>query len=219
MTNARVRIEDIVKAFLFKNKLSDDDYFIYLEHAYDVVRNLRLFHDKYHSSLELTTDSLSSADLPQDLLKVIKVYNEYEGRMWIFTEKKDMYIKDPPTDYRDDQIYGFGGRGAINPYYYKIDWSERKIYIDGLGANETFYIDYLGTGISETTELDDSARDVVDTYLRWKYAEINNMSPTERRERERIYTNALLMFRRLNIPTSTQMKDKLRSLYSQVIQR
>ena len=221
MTNALVSLRDIVKTFLFKYKLSDEDYFLYTEHAYDLVRNINLYHGATFAFDKLTTDSIGSASLPDDLVREIRVYTEYEGRDWTFTKKDDMFIRDltAEPEYVSDQIYGLGGRGSINPYYYRIDWSNRKIYIDGLGAGADFYIDYMAKGISSDMLLDDAVRSVLDAYLRWKYAEINNMSPTERRERERLYREEILMYRRLNIPSIEEMQDTFRSLYSQVIQR
>jgi len=221
MTSALINIKNIVRKFLFKYKISDDDYIIYLEHAYDMVRNLSLFHSKYFNTEKLTTDSIGSAALPDDLLEITKVFNNYNGRMWTFTEKNDMFIQDltGEANYPDDQVFGFGARGAINPYYYKVDWANRRIYIDGLGAGAEFYINYIGTGITADTTVPASANEVFDNYLKWRYAEINKMSVTERRERERNYNNSLLMFRRTFIPSAEVMADTFRSLYSQVPQR
>ena len=224
--NATKTIKDIVKTWAFKYKISKDDTLLYLEHGYDCFRSLHLQHDRLFKETKLTTNSLGIVSLPDDCVEVISLYIPWEGRKWTFTRKKDWVstTTDGSFDsdygegqgYTDDWRVGYGAHGGNNDYYYDINWSDRLITVDNF-LSDTFTLAYVSTGVNLTasTYAPINSINVFDTYLTWKKAEIDGASINERRDKERLYTDALKMFRLQNRPTYDEFRDQILALYSQ----
>lgn len=233
-TNATISIQNIVDRFLFKYKISKDDYFLFQEHAYDCTRDLNLFHGKFFSTSRITTDSLGRADMPDDCEDVISLSQPWNGMKWTFTRRPDMSISftgagsTVDDDFgtgeglgiADDRTFGYGAHGGVNHYYWKDDWRNRKIYIDSL-LSDDFLLTYISSGISLTisTVVPAKATFVYDAFLRWKQSEFDMMPYTEQNMRKDSYDDAIMMLRKTNMPGAIEFKDILRQLTVQSIIR
>jgi len=226
-TNATITIQDVVKRFLFKYKISKDDYFMFQEHAYDCFRDLNLFHSKFFSSSRITTSALGAGDMPDDCEEIINLSQPWNGMMWTFTRRPDMAISftgagDTADDdfgtgeglgITEDTRTGYGSHGGVNYYYWKEDWKTRKIYIDSL-LSDDFLLTYIGSGINLTavTYVPTKTTFVFDAFLRWKQSEFDMMPYTEQNMRKASYDEAIMMLRRTNIPGAVEFGDEIRKL-------
>ena len=233
-TNATLTIQNIVKRFLLKYKISRNDYFLFQEHAYDCTRDLNLFHGKFFSTSRITTSSLGIADMPDDCEEIINLSQPWNGMMWTFTRRSDMAISftgagsTADDDFgtgeglgiTEDMRAGYGAHGGVNYYYWKDDWKNRKIYIDSL-LSDDFLLTYIGSGIDLTAATVVPAKTILvyDAYLRWKQSEFDMMPYTEQNMRKASYDEAIAMLRRTNMPGAVEFKDTLRKLTVQTIQR
>lgn len=116
----------------------------------------------------------------------------------------------------DYKTTDYGARGGNNTYYYLPDWKRRKIFLNGI-PTDTVILQYISSGLSLTgdTYVPAQAAPVVDAYLRWMQADIDGGGINERRDRERVYKEALMMFRRTILPSAQQFKDALLSITTQ----
>ncbi len=233
-TNATLTIQDIVKRFLLKYKISKDDYFLFQEHAYDCTRDLNLFHGRFFSTSRITTSSLGIGDMPDDCEEIISLSQPWNGMEWTFTRRPDMSISftgdgDTADDdfgtgeglgINDEKSVGYGAHGAVNYYYWRDDWANRKIYVDSL-LSDDFLLTYISSGINLTTATTVPAKTifVYDAFLRWKQSEFDMMPYTEQNMRKASYDEAIKMLRRTNMPGAVEFKDILRNLTIQAPQR
>lgn len=212
-------IGDITKLWAFKYRVPELDMLLYLEHAYDCYRSLNLYSGRIIKETKLTTNNLGVQTLPVDCIDVIGPYIPWQGRKWFFRHVKDWVTTQTSgaydtsygegAPYTQDMAYGYGAHGGLNDYRYNINWDDRTITIDGF-LNEQFTLAYISTGIhtDATTSAPVDSIPVFDTYLTWKKSEIDRKSINERRDKERLYLDALRMFRLRNRPSFKEFRDK-----------
>ena len=220
--DAITTVGKIVDRFLFKYKLSKEDYAIYREHAYDLVRTINMFHNNYAQEIELTITSPGYISMPVDLIDPVYVYYTADKDMWPLTRRDDLVITgENAIGETKNYGMGYGTAGGRNIGYWRADWDNRLIYIDGLDVGEKVILSYISTGISTDAEtlVPIEQEEVFDTYLRLQQGKIERMPYTEQKLRQDDFDNALNKYRRLHIGSIGELKDAIMSHYGQAPKR
>jgi len=218
-----ISIEQAVTRYLFKYKRMVEDYPIYLEHAGDCLREFMTYDSKEYCSEKVAVSSLGIIEMPNDLLAFKGVYVAKDGEWWSFTERPDKVNTTTETGGVEthDSTFGegvnvkdgisttYGARGAVNEYYYMIDWKARRIFCDGI-VSDTVLLKYVSSGInfSGTTYIPEYLIEVHDPYLRWMECFWIDKYLRFAREREQNFVNARIKVRnRLNALSKEQWQD------------
>ena len=202
--NALVSIEEAVTRYLLKYRKPQDDYVIYTEHACNCVRDFQLHDGHSLRSEKIAVDALGIVELPDDCVMVHDVCVAYRGEWWSFTERPDMVntttlsggSETHDADFGegvtllDNKTYTYGSKGAVNDYYYKLDWKARRIFCDGI-ISDTVLLKYVSNGINADgdTYIPEMVTPMLDTYLLWKETYWLTELVRERQARERDYMN------------------------------
>jgi hypothetical protein len=223
-TTALIELKKVVDRFVFKYKLPDEDFINYFEHAADCVRELSIHAISSYKDVPLTTTALGILTMPTDMLSLIGVALAYKGQMWYFTEDQYMIIRTDaddqmPTDY-DSTWASYGVTGAKNLFYFRVDWSERLIYIDGAESTEV-RLQYLSSGLnlSAATTVPAIANPAIDAYLRLMQGEIDGKSINEQLKRRRTYEDEFRLLKLQSLPALREIRDYFLSMTTQAIQR
>jgi hypothetical protein len=226
-TNALIDIETVVSRYLFKYKLPTDDAFIYTEHACDAYRNFRLYDSDQVVTAKVTINANKWIDMPSDMQTFVDLCTPIGGEWWSFTEKR--YIVNTTTftglvEGRDEDVgegadivlprtTGYAATGGVNDYNYTLDWSARRIYIDGM-ESATVVLLYTSSGIEVTgvTQVPDMLIPLFDTYMKWKSSYWLPELVRERGALEKDFTNTRLSLRNLiNSMNYNQWRDLILS--------
>ena len=222
-TNALISIEEVTTRYLLKYKKTNDDYTIYLEHICNCVRDFQLHDSHSFRSEKVSVDSLGIIELPDDCVRVHDICVAYRGEWWSFTERPDMVnttttvglVETQDSDFGegvallDNKTYTYGAKGAVNAYYYKLDWNERRIFCDGI-KSDTVLLKYVSNGINADgdTYIPEMITPVLDAYLLWRETYWLPELIRERQAREKDYHNERLRLRNLlNGMTISRWKD------------
>jgi len=216
-------IEGICTDFLLKYKRPQEDYILYLTHATDCLREFMTYDSREFKTEKVSVDSLGIIEMPSDMIGFREVGVAKNGEWWSFTERPDMVntttttggVEGHDDDFgegvalRDAVTYDYNARGAVNDYYYMIDWKARRIFCDGI-VSDTVVLKYVSSGInlSGTTYVPIVLTPVVDTYLKWQESFWLPNLARERELRRQDYVNARMQVRSfLNKLTAAQLKD------------
>lgn len=224
-TSALRDIEGLTTDFLLKYKRPQEDYILYVTHACDCLREFMTYDNRGFKSEKVTVDSLGIVEMPSDMLdygfKDICVAKN--GEWWSFTERADMVNTTTTTGGVEghDSTFGEGvalkdnvtdtlaARGAVNEYYYILDWKARRIFLDGI-VSDTVLLKYISSGITltGTTYVPIILTPVVDTYLKWQESFWLTDKVRERESLKQDYVNARLQLRGyMNKLTTSQLYD------------
>jgi len=168
-----IGIRQVVDNFIFKYKLPSDDASLYFEHACNCYRNLRVKHGSGVTTEEVTVDANGIITMPSSLISFIRLGVYRNDELWSFTERPlmDRTVDSPanPPEILDNLKASYGAKGAVNKYYYAIDWDGRRIFCEGI-CSDTAIIQYVGSGIDTTADtlIPELAVDVIEAYLLWK---------------------------------------------------
>jgi len=210
-SSAVIKIGDIVDAFLLKRELPLSRYVPMLEYAFDCFRAHVAFTSRLYYRKTMTTDVNGTLTMPDDMVDFIGIALASDTSLWYFTENSKLNI-DAVTAVKDidDDLegQGYGGRGGINDYYYKIDWTGRKIYTDGAEAQSVMLF-YISTGVrtDEETLVDASLVPMIDSYLYMRLAENDDKSINEIDRRRVAYEREVSMANRYKLPPLKQVRD------------
>lgn len=227
-TAAVVELAKIVERFLFKWKLPKDDYVNYYEHAADCVRELNIHDIPSFVEVETSVNSLGFISMPSDMIDFISVGLLWMGELWTFTERRYMVYTDfgdssttKPTDHEYGQ-YGYAGTGGKNEFYFKLDWKNRKIMIDG-AESEDVILWYKSSGLStdggSNVTVPVICNATIDAYLYLKYGEFEEKSINELLRRQRLYEQQLELLRVQSIPGINELYDYFLKMTTQAILR
>ncbi len=196
---ATVSIQKIVKRFVFKYKINEDDFANYLEHAIDCFRDLNISHLSYLSQANLTLDSVGKVSFPADMIDFVALGEVKDDVFYTFMQSTDLNV--PTTAVS-------AATGDWNKYFYYLDWVNRYIYCQTLSL-ETVTLRYISSGISTTAEtfVPIQTTQVIDAYLRWMESLMNGSNSWEQNTREANYDKAILRLRYQQLPTLEQFKD------------
>ena len=234
-TNALVALEDVVTRYLLKYKKSTEDYTIYAEHAANCIRDFQVYDGVKYRSEKVTVSALGIIEMPTDLITLGGISVARNGEWWSFTERPKMVNTTTTTDdveghdsdfgegetLKDNKTYTYGAKGAVNAYYYAVDWDARRIFCDGI-VSDTVLLKYVSSGIdtSEDTYIPEMLTPVVDNYLLWKETYWIPALVRERPLREKDYNNERLKVRNvLRAMTADQWRDILWGSFTQVPKR
>ena len=210
-SSAVIKIGDIVDAFLLKRELQMSRYAPMLEYAFDCFRAHVAFTSRLYYRKTMTTDANGTLTMPEDMVDFIGIAPASDASLWYFTENGSLNM-DAVTAVKDidDELQGqgYGGRGGINDYYYKIDWAGRKIYTDGAEAQSVILF-YISTGIRTDSEtlVDVSLVPVVDAYLYMRLGENDEKSINEIERRRVAYEREVSIANRYKMPPLKQVRD------------
>lgn len=210
-SSAVIKIGDIVDAFLLKRELPLSRAVPMLEHAFDCFRQHVAFTSRLYYRKAMTTDVNGVLTMPDDMVDFIGLALAADASLWYFTENGKLNV-DAVTaakDIDDDsEGQGYAGRGGINDYYYKIDWTARKIYTDGAEA-QSVVLFYISTGIrtDEETLVDTSLVPVIDAYLYMRLGENDEKSINEIERRRVAYEREVSIANRYKMPPLKQVRD------------
>ena len=196
---ATVALQTIVKRFILKYKIYEDDYINYLEHAVDCFRDLNISHLSYFKQADLTLDAVGKVSFPNDMIDFIALGVVRDDVFYTFVQSTDLSI---PTS-----VSSYDG-SAWNKYFYYLDWPGRQIYCQSL-PTETVTIRYISSGINSGAEtmVPVQCTQVVDAYLRWKQAQMDGAGLGEQQIREVNYVNEVRHLQWQQLPTLEQFKD------------
>jgi hypothetical protein len=222
-SSAVLKIGDIVDAFLLKRELPMSRYVPMLEHAFDCFRQHVAFTSRLYYRKTITTDVNGTITMPDDMVDFIGLALSADTSLWYFTENGSLNV-DAVTAVKDiddeNESLGYGGRGGINDYYYKIDWAGRKIYTDGAEA-QSVVLFYISTGIRTDSEtlVDISLASVIDSYMYMRLAELDEKSINEIERRRQAYEREVSIANRYKLPPLKQVRDAILKLTTQGIVR
>lgn len=196
---ATVALQTIVKRFILKYKIYEDDYINYLEHAVDCFRDLNISHLSYFKQADLTLDAVGKVSFPNDMIDFIALGVIRDDVFYTFVQSTDLSI---PTS-----VSSYDG-SAWNKYFYYLDWPGRQIYCQSL-PTETVTIRYISSGINSGAEtmVPVQCTQVIDAYLRWKQAQMDGAGLGEQQIREVNYINEVRHLQWQQLPTLEQFKD------------
>lgn len=196
---ATVALQTIVKRFILKYKIYEDDYINYLEHAVDCFRDLNISHLSYFKQADLTLDAVGKVSFPNDMIDFIALGVVRDDVFYTFVQSTDLSI---PTS-----VSSYDG-SAWNKYFYYLDWPGRQIYCQSL-PTETVTIRYISSGINSGAEtmVPVQCTQVIDAYLRWKQAQMDGAGLGEQQIREVNYVNEVRHLQWQQLPTLEQFKD------------
>lgn len=234
-TNARREISIVVDSFLHKYKLTDDDYFCYLEHACNCFRDINLRHRNSLVTAKVSISALGIITMPSDMVGFSNLFVPIDGELWSFTDIPRKVTTTTTTggvegqdseqgegvDVNNKVYWGMGGVGGENSYGRKIRWDERRIYCDGI-KSDTAVLVYTSSGleIGANTYIPADCEDIIDRYLLWKKSEINNEPLNRIAYNEDKYDDAVRKYRiHTWMPTKDEFEDAWNSATIQSIQR
>lgn len=196
---ATVALQTIVKRFILKYKIYEDDYINYLEHAVDCFRDLNISHLSYFKQADLTLDAVGKVSFPNDMIDFIALGVVRDDVFYTFVQSTDLSI---PTS-----VSSYDG-SAWNKYFYYLDWPGRQIYCQSL-PTETVTIRYVSSGVNSGAEtmVPVQCTQVIDAYLRWKQAQMDGAGLGEQQIREVNYVNEVRHLQWQQLPTLEQFKD------------
>jgi len=222
-TNDLILLENIVTDFLLAYKKTTEDYTLYLSHAGRLIRDFHIHDSSKFRTEKITVDAFGIIEMPDDMIKFGDLSVAYNGEWWSFTERRNMVntttttlgVEGQDTDFGEgvDLLDGptttYGSRGAINEYYYMLDWDARRIFCDGI-ISDTVVLKYVSSGISATEDLYVPTMLVlmIESYLLWKETFWIPELIRERESRKRDFDNERLRVRNvLNSMTASQWRD------------
>jgi hypothetical protein len=212
---ALIRIADIVEGFMLKRRVPMNDFTNMLLFAFDCLRNHTPKTSRRYNRATLTANALTGEiSMPEDMVDFIGVALADEATLWEFTENSKLNpdVATANKDASDDnEGRGYGGRGGINDYYYKLDWNERKIYTDGAEGQDVILF-YISTGIrtDEETYVDVMLVPVIEAFLYWRLGELNEEAINEIERRRQDYEREIRL-------VATQKLPPLRAVWDSVL--
>ena len=222
-SNALILIEEVVTRYLFKYKKPTTDYNIYLEHACNIVRKFQVHDGDKFRSEKVSVDASGIIEFPDDCIRVKVPCVAKNGEWWPMTERADMVNTTTMTGLveghdanfgegvalLDSYTYSLAARGAVNSYYYMVDYNARRIFCDGI-ISDTVLLKYVSSGISitENTYIPEMLTPLVDSYLLLKETFWITELARERKSREDDFKNERLEIRNvINGLTASQWQD------------
>jgi len=196
---ATISLQTIVKRFILKYKIFEDDFVNYLEHAADCLRDLNISHLSYYIQANLTLDGVGQVAFPGDMIDHIAIGKIEDDVFYTFMQSTDLAVPSSLTDYT---------ASAWNKYFYFLDWPGRIIYCQSLPMEE-ITVRYISSGISTTAEtvVPVQCTQVIDAYLRWKQAEMDGASLGDLQIRKAFYDEQIRHLQWQQLPTLEQFKD------------
>lgn len=221
---ALVSIGNIVNAFMLKRELPLSKFVPLLEHAFDCVRDHTTHTSRLYSRKTYAVSALGTPlVMPEDMVDFIAIALGDEKTLWKFTENSSMNVDElgPDKDIDDSSdSLGYGGRGGVNDYYYKLDWENRYIYLDGAeGKNVILF--YISTGIRTDSEtmVDVTMTSMINAYLYYRLGELEDESINELDRRNRAYENEVKLVSKHKLPPLNTIRDYFLKLTTQGITR
>lgn len=227
-SDALITIEETVTRFLLKYGKPSTDYTQYMELACQCVQDFHLYDSEKVRTEKVSVNANRWIEMPDDMLRFIDllIYRG-NGVFWSFTMRNDMVNTTTFTglvegrdsdegeavDIPDAVTTTYGAKGAVNDYNYLLDWTARRVYVDGLESDEVV-LKYVSSGISTdaTTEIPAFIVPMIDSYLLWRetYWIKDRDVVKEKPLREREYVNEKLKIRNLiNSMSYSQWMDVL----------
>jgi hypothetical protein len=234
-TNALIPVEEAVTRFLLKYKKPTEDFVSYLEHAGNALREFMIYDSKEYRTVKISVSALGIIEMPVDMIGFKEVAVAKNGEWWAMTEKPDMVntttttagIEGHSTTFgegvaiRNGKTDTYGAKGAINQYYFMLDWKARRIFLDGI-ISDTVLLKYISSGIeiSGTTYMPDMFTNTLDAYLLWKETYWMRDLVRERMPRQQDYVNERLRLRNyINSLTAKQWYDLIWGSFTQTPKR
>jgi hypothetical protein len=196
---ATISLQTIVKRFVLKFKINEDDFVNYLEHAADCLRDLNISHLSYLIQVNLTLDSVGKIAFPTDMIDLIAVGKLEDDVFYTFMQSTDLSV--PTEAYTHSE-------GNWNKYFYYPDWANRILYCQTL-IGEEITLRYVSSGVSTTVEtmVPIQCTQVIDAYLRWMEALMNGATLGDQQIRENNYDKQIRLLQKQQLPTLEQFKD------------
>ncbi len=234
-TTAITEIGKLVDKYIFKYRLPQDDYFLYLQHACDCFRDISMRHSNVVVTAKVSVSALGIIEMPSDMIGFCNLFVPINGEWWSFSKKGRKVTTTTTTggvegqdsnmgegiDVLDDVYWGLGGKGGVNSYYYKIDWAARRIFCDGF-KSDTAVLQYTSSGlvVGGNTYVPQECEATIDAYINWKREMIEPRSMTMLTYLEDKYEAALQKMRIFNfMPSRDEISDAWDSNSSQSVQR
>jgi hypothetical protein len=234
-TNALVTVEQAVTDYLLAFKKTTEDYIIYVRHACTLLTDFMIHTSQEARSEKIAVSALGIIEMPDDLIKLHDVCIPRNGEWWTMTERSGKVNTTTFTGFVEgqDSTFGegvdvkdgitttFGARGAVNDYYYMVDYKARRIFVDGI-KSDTVLIKYVSSGISTTatTYIPILVIPMLEAYLLWKESFWIDKLARERDSRYNDYRNEKLRVRNvINGMTTAQWNDIIWGSFTQTPKR
>lgn len=230
-TGGLVKLADTVDRFMLKYKLPTEDGVLYFEHAADCLRQIMSKHSNTSVTAKISVGSNGIVEMPLDMTGFVNLYVQIGGEFWSFTDRPRMVNTTTGTVGVDEvqdgegivagQTVGYGAKGAVNDYYMRIDFTARRIFLDGF-KSDTAVLVYTTSGlvVGGDTMIPAESTEVIDNYLYWKKSWFDGSNRGEKDSRKRDYYDELQQLRILNfMPTGDMLRDIFYSTMTQAPQR
>jgi len=196
---ATISLQTIVKRFILKFKINEDDFVNYLEHAADCYRDLNISHLSYFTQADLALDSVGKVSFPTDMIDFIALGIIEDDVFYTFVQSTDLSVPSAAVSY---------STGNYNRFFYYLDWPNRVIYCQSL-VSEEVTLRYISSGVSTTAEtmVPIQCTQVIDAYLRWMQSLMDGAGLGEQQLRENNYTTQIRHLQWQQLPTLEQFKD------------
>jgi hypothetical protein len=196
---ATISLQTIVKRFILKYKINEDDFINYLEHAADCFRDLNISHLSYLTQADVILDAVGKVSFPTDMIDFIAIGIVQGDVFYTFMQSPDLNVPASAVSYDS---------GGWNKHFYYPDWVNRVIYCQSL-VSETVTLRYISSGISTTAEtmVPIQCTQVIDAYLRWMQSLMNATGLGEQQLRKANYDESVRHLKWQQLPTMEQFKD------------
>ena len=202
-TNALIKIDEAITRFMLKYEKSTNRFFSYLERACQCYVNFNLYDANIVTYQKVTLDALGKwIDMPDDMIEFKDLVSPINGSFWPASEQDGMVITTTTTGGIEGQdsaqgegvtidqprITGYGAKGGWNKFKYKLDWKQRRIYMD-TAITDYLVLLYVPSGINASgdTQVPLYFLDVIDDYLQWKDAVMDGRVQEEPMREQRYY--------------------------------
>lgn len=222
-TSALIMVEQAVTDFLLANKRSTEDYITYLANALKMLTDFMIHSSNEYRSEKTAVNALGIIEMPNDLIRLKDVCVPRNGEWWTMTERPakvnttttTLGVEGQDTDFgegvavRDGITTTYGALGAVNDYYYTVDYKARRIFCDGI-VSDTVLLQYVSSGINatEATYIPILIVPMLEAYLLWRETFWILQTARERDSRKNDYRDEKLKVRNvLNGLTTNQWRD------------
>lgn len=231
-TDALISINEVVTRFFIKYPDISTRYALALtEHCINCFRDYSIYDSPNVVTEKIDISALGIIEMPDDMIGFNGLFINVQNELWAFTAKDTIVntttytglvegqddhfgeggaITDPKTD-------DYGGVGAVNDYYYTIDWKARRIFCEGI-VSDTVFLRYTTSGVetSGTTYVPEFITPMLDSYMYWKSTYFVDKLRRERDIAERDFTRAEMKIRNLqSAMTYDQWRDLFLSITTQ----
>lgn len=224
---------------IIANVLNDLDggnmahYKKYMQWAIRGYKELKLFALPIATTVRLPVNSdIYSVTMPDDFVNFVAIGIPYNGKLWTFSEYKDLIPtttedcgqETQDTDFGEnitqdtgEYIYNYGASGGINQYYYKKDFGNNRVLLNGSPTLTNVVLKYVSTGVNigSQTFIPKVAEEALIAYIHWKRTQFDKSATAY--DKASFKQDWITEFNKLKFVTGSDIEAMYDALYETMI--